>query len=86
MISKDWSQIREALKRGGAELHVGNGPHWLVMPIDSRFAREILSHPAIENGGTYRIGTTDYWRYRWRSESPGGKALRALKTQAESAQ
>jgi hypothetical protein len=79
----EWHDIREALKHGNAEVHVGNGSHWLVVPIDGRFAREILSHPAIENGGAYQIGIINYQRYRWRSESPARKAMH---TRAEPAQ
>jgi hypothetical protein len=76
MTCKDLVGIRRALKHDGGELHTdGAGRYWLVTPVDPILGREFLAHPAIEDGGTYRIGTTDYWSYRWRSRSPSSRLV-----------
>jgi hypothetical protein len=79
--STDWPRIRQALKHGNAELRTDGGNRfWLVTPIDADIARQILSHPAVLPADDCQIGGADYQTFRWRSDSPARKAMRALKT------
>lgn len=75
----DWSQIRKALKDGGAALHADYfGNYWMTLPVDPAIARQIIAHPAIV--ASDECDAHETFRWRTRSQSPARKVLNALKT------